>query len=107
FFQAEDGIRDRTVTGVQTCALPIYSRRDRRGDHRFTSDVWFATSRRGRWQQRHLAGPFDGRSAPSTISTEVAGHFIGEYQGLVGDRKSVVEGKRVDLGGGRETRRTR
>src|SRR5437867_11137247 len=23
FFQAEDGIRDRTVTGVKTCALPI------------------------------------------------------------------------------------
>src|SRR2546430_12606888 len=23
FFQAEDGIRDLTVTGVQTCALPI------------------------------------------------------------------------------------
>src|SRR6266540_6462528 len=23
FFQAEDGIRDRDVTGVQTCALPI------------------------------------------------------------------------------------
>src|SRR5699024_11840016 len=23
FFQAEDGIRDRNVTGVQTCALPI------------------------------------------------------------------------------------
>src|SRR3989475_7495522 len=27
FFQAEDGIRDLTVTGVQTCALPIYRRR--------------------------------------------------------------------------------
>src|SRR5207248_8872424 len=26
FFQAEDGIRDRTVTGVQTCALPIFRR---------------------------------------------------------------------------------
>src|SRR5699024_11777579 len=25
-FQAEDGIRDRNVTGVQTCALPIYNR---------------------------------------------------------------------------------
>src|SRR2546430_11306382 len=25
FFQAEDGIRDLTVTGVQTCALPIYN----------------------------------------------------------------------------------
>src|SRR6266481_4320764 len=24
FFQAEDGIRDGTVTGVQTCALPIW-----------------------------------------------------------------------------------
>src|SRR5438094_3960140 len=24
FSHAEDGIRDRTVTGVQTCALPIY-----------------------------------------------------------------------------------
>src|SRR5438046_8044415 len=26
FFQAEDGIRDWSVTGVQTCALPICSR---------------------------------------------------------------------------------
>src|SRR5437870_13349715 len=26
FFQAEDGIRDGHVTGVQTCALPIYIR---------------------------------------------------------------------------------
>ena len=25
FFQAEDGIRDVAVTGVQTCALPIYT----------------------------------------------------------------------------------
>src|SRR2546421_4260374 len=42
FFQAEDGIRDLIVTGVQTCALPIYVvrhafdllddvRRDKRG----------------------------------------------------------------------------
>src|SRR2546427_13215173 len=30
FFQAEDGIRDLTVTGVQTCALPI----SRGGGHR-------------------------------------------------------------------------
>src|SRR5438046_9474760 len=26
FFQAEDGIRDWSVTGVQTCALPIWPR---------------------------------------------------------------------------------
>src|SRR5438270_14044233 len=31
FFQAEDGIRDLTVTGVQTCALPISLPRRRHG----------------------------------------------------------------------------
>src|SRR5437870_10370255 len=30
FFQAEDGIRDGHVTGVQTCALPIYGACDGR-----------------------------------------------------------------------------
>src|SRR2546429_3904723 len=30
FFQAEDGIRDVAVTGVQTCALPIYGWQGRR-----------------------------------------------------------------------------
>src|SRR5207302_8205150 len=29
FFQAEDGIRDFHVTGVQTCALPIFDRHPR------------------------------------------------------------------------------
>src|SRR5256885_7760212 len=34
FFQAEDGIRDYKVTGVQTCALPIYrsARRELQGN---------------------------------------------------------------------------
>src|SRR5438105_9565668 len=34
FFQAEDGIRDPLVTGVQTCALPIYHQ-----DFRVSPDV--------------------------------------------------------------------
>src|SRR2546421_1428043 len=32
FFQAEDGIRDLIVTGVQTCALPISPTLERRGN---------------------------------------------------------------------------
>src|SRR5215211_8680497 len=32
FFQAEDGIRDHCVTGVQTCALPIWPGAPARGD---------------------------------------------------------------------------
>src|SRR5690625_6358250 len=42
FFQAEDGIRDGHVTGVQTCALPICnsSRRLPRRDHNATRYSW-------------------------------------------------------------------
>ena len=36
FFQAEDGIRARLVTGVQTCALPIWA-------SRFGVSVWCIT----------------------------------------------------------------
>src|SRR2546428_9552186 len=41
FFQAEDGIRDRIVTGVQTWALPIYQREvvERGGRHRHAPDL--------------------------------------------------------------------
>src|SRR3989441_7626718 len=35
FFQAEDGIRDKLVTGVQTCALPIYARPSGQSDHEY------------------------------------------------------------------------
>src|SRR5690606_39426058 len=44
FFQAEDGIRDFHVTGVQTCALPIY----------------YETACK---IERRLAGPWDARVA--------------------------------------------
>src|SRR2546427_3692905 len=51
FFQAEDGIRDLTVTGVQTCALPIlaaaaekYSRIVQVGSQR-RSGIVFAKAR--------------------------------------------------------------
>src|SRR5437870_8994298 len=37
FFQAEDGIRDGHVTGVQTCALPIWIRVE--GEVRSASEV--------------------------------------------------------------------
>src|SRR5699024_7649880 len=44
FSQAEDGIRDRNVTGVQTCALPISRKalkklQKRKADHRSTSNM--------------------------------------------------------------------
>ena len=39
FFQAEDGIRDDLVTGVQTCALPIYSSTKRFSDMKCTRNL--------------------------------------------------------------------
>src|SRR2546430_17282304 len=68
FFQAEDGIRDLTVTGVQTCALPICSLRPIR-----------CTSTRSP----------TSRAMWSTCRSAIS-HA---------DRKSVVWGKSVDLGG--------
>src|SRR5438034_11251697 len=37
FFQAEDGIRDHCVTGVQTCALPISPRWPNGGTYRWAN----------------------------------------------------------------------
>src|SRR5262249_60030165 len=94
FFQAEDGIRDWSVTGVQTCALPISA-----------------------WLLALLVGERDiEREQPS--GRRVDGHRrvhrserdVVEQRAHVAemrdrhadlDRKSVVKGKSVDLGGRR------
>src|SRR2546426_9018551 len=69
FFQAEDGIRDYKVTGVQTCALPISSRR---GAPEPRGPCWSspkpvpraARARRRRWASR----PGTSRSPASAAS---------------------------------------
>src|SRR5947208_8141193 len=48
FFQAEDGIRDDLVTGVQTCALPICSRQLAGGSGRARGTAPSRTSQPGR-----------------------------------------------------------
>src|SRR5256885_11234619 len=56
FFQAEDGIRDYKVTGVQTCALPISGKRSSlcgsRGSPNRTG--WWWSSRTNRKRSRRL-----------------------------------------------------
>src|SRR5206468_7913516 len=47
FFQAEDGIRDLIVTGVQTCALPIWPRPPARPGRRGDSGPWPCLGGRG------------------------------------------------------------
>src|SRR3712207_8221995 len=54
FFQAEDGIRDIGVTGVQTCALPILVRIDQlwHGPFSITLAAWLPA---WEWQGQNLA----------------------------------------------------
>ena len=65
---------------------------DRRRDNKLTTRVWFAHSHnRGRsWSKQPVGGAFDILKAPETASTEVAGHFVGDYQGLAASGRSFV-----------------
>src|SRR5689334_23739777 len=63
FFQAEDGIRDGTVTGVQTCALPISSHEDQSGNQGDRPDQW------GNGQSLFV---FDGRFESSDVDNLLA-----------------------------------
>src|SRR3712207_9509004 len=100
--QAEDGIRDIGVTGVQTCALPIcatpprpYARpRTRTGTSNGTS---------GRIQELTNAGGRWGRSPAAYESATAAAPKPAVAARL--DRKSGAEGKRVDLGGARNIKK--
>src|SRR5207245_5434248 len=56
FFQAEDGIRDATVTGVQTCALPICARAA-------PSLAWTYSIRRGSGRRSNTSAHSSARSA--------------------------------------------
>src|SRR2546422_5219474 len=81
FFQAEDGIRDVAVTGVQTCALPIY------GAHR--ADRADA--------QRTQGGGVAGAAPPACGETA-----HGHYRARLGEsaRRSGTPGARNFAGGG-------
>src|SRR2546427_9566376 len=59
FFQAEDGIRDLTVTGVQTCALPIF--RGRPAPATFRASATECADRR--LSSAKTSGPAGARSA--------------------------------------------
>src|SRR2546430_9053426 len=92
FFQAEDGIRDLTVTGVQTCALPI-SAAPRRRAGPGSGPPGGGSCRRRRRGRRGRSGTA-GRANPSPASP-------GRGRGRRSRSEERREGKRVDLGGRR------
>src|SRR5256885_11718409 len=83
FFQAEDGIRDYKVTGVQTCALPIC--RHPRTRHR--QDQQLSGPRRAEADGPD-GPPADGSARRLLRADRVRG--LPEDRRRTGDRKSVV-----------------
>src|SRR5690606_40217299 len=77
FFQAEDGIRDFHVTGVQTCALPIYSRRNAvleisplcssTQSQKFIVDIDRACASQSQQHLSHCDCPASSRQAPKVF----------------------------------------
>src|SRR3989442_15859279 len=64
FFQAEDGIRDADVTGVQTCALPIWKRKSKSSCNE--------PGRSTRKQNRGSSPTMDRSSSPETSRSSFA-----------------------------------
>src|SRR2546421_9050075 len=93
FFQAEDGIRDLIVTGVQTCALAISP----------LNGPWRRAAKGVRPSPRSMPQARSWRRRPGcTRSRRVSGEGAPTRScAWSRDRKSVVEGKSVDLGGRR------
>src|SRR2546428_7453383 len=56
FFQAEDGIRDLIVTGVQTCALPIYFKSEAYDESALRNDYLIPFWRALGWDVENLKG---------------------------------------------------
>src|SRR6266542_5881572 len=99
FFQAEDGIRDATVTGVQTCALPISAATRRR---RSKTQV-------ERWAETRWGGPATALAA--TLAGAAALRAVGIQYGLPYDNllnpdehNIVVRAWRMVHGGGADPR---
>src|SRR6266850_4180497 len=79
FFQAEDGIRDYKVTGVQTCALPIYLFSETVG-----GNIAFGLPNYDLNQVRQAA-------EITSLDSDVEG-FTNKYETVVGERGITLSG---------------
>src|SRR5699024_12165435 len=82
FFQAEDGIRDRNVTGVQTCALPIST------PEKIFQEVIDPVVGLSGYQARRLAFNIN---VPTELINKVVKFMMGLYEAFVAKDCSIAE----------------
>src|SRR5947208_16394023 len=81
FFQAEDGIRDDLVTGVQTCALPICRLLRPRAEEPVHGGR-LAGADRGRSEERRVGKECRSRGSPDNLKKK---------------NEEIIVGRRMDL----------
>src|SRR2546430_7397134 len=107
FFQAEDGIRDLTVTGVQTCALPISVSRERLS--KYSTATLFRSGAAGRVAPWHGGVEPSGHCAnrPVHVDTTATGRRS-QANGFIAARPAVATPPPASgSGGSPEPSRTR
>src|SRR5688500_20269192 len=102
FFQAEDGIRDYKVTGVQTCALPIYVCTRRAIDRSATSVEASAHCRSSNASSRGARAASRSTSAPN--ASEIGRAACREREadssrGVAREKEKRTEYRPVELSG--------
>src|SRR3989454_5423134 len=95
FFQAEDGIRDYKVTGVQTCALPILERHDPvRAVHPAPGEARPLLRRAARVARE----PREPAQAPARLSADLARRVACDHRPVGGRRLLAAVEVVEDLG---------
>src|SRR6266487_7211588 len=98
FFQAEDGIRDGRVTGVQTCALPIY---DTEREDKLSNRLRWLVRRDEAFRQSGMVVDrevpvFDDNSSEEPIG-RIDFRFLSAQRHTDADWHFVIEAKRLHV----------
>src|SRR2546425_3697153 len=89
FFQAEDGIRDKLVTGVQTCALPIYQSHEATRTAQAIINLALMTGNLGR--------PGTGANSITGQCNAMGSRLFANASGLLGGRDFLNAGHRAEI----------
>src|SRR5699024_11776215 len=93
FFQAEDGIRDRNVTGVQTCALPIFQKLVNQGMIQGRSNFVYRIKDTNTFVSLNLKDQYD--TTPLHVDVNIVSNDVLDLEAFKARSEERRVGKRV------------